>query len=210
MKMVHLLAKGRTNARHTYSRLLGLVIPVGLPSLWRVLQCKYSAKCNFYNVQTWHFLSSYLCHSTLVSLEWFYLFCLHCLLGHRHRKVHAFYRNHTYYTIHVRVKAEPAEGNYATVLSLLFYTIFLGHKMLFYVPVVRYVSKSLSHVWVCDPMDCSPPGSSVHGILQARTLEWIAILFFRASSPLRIGTWVSCIAGRFFTIWATREAVYPN
>ena len=76
-------------------------------------------------------------NSTQVSLEWFYLFCLHCLLGHRHRKVHAFHRNHTCYTIHVRVKAEPAEGNYATVLSLLVYTIFFGHKMLSYVPIVR-------------------------------------------------------------------------
>ena len=36
----------------------------------------------------------------------------------------------------------------------------------------------------CDPMDCSPPGSSVHGILQARTLEWVAISFFRGSSRL--------------------------
>ena len=83
-------------------------------------------------------------NSTQVSLEWFYLFCLHCLLGHHHRKVHAFYRNHRCYTIHIRVKAAPAEGNYATVLSLLFYTIFFGHKMLFYVPIVRmYLSCSV-------------------------------------------------------------------
>ena len=43
----------------------------------------------------------------------------------------------------------------------------------------------------CDPLDCSPPGSSVRGILQARILEWVA----------RDQTWVSCIAGRFFTQW---------
>ena len=55
-------------------------------------------------------------------------------------------------------------------------------------------------------MDCSPPGSSVHGILQGRTLEWIAIPFSRGSSQLRDQTRVSYIAGRFFTIWATREA----
>ena len=45
----------------------------------------------------------------------------------------------------------------------------------------------------CDPVDCSPPGSSGHGILQARTLEWVAILLFRGSSRPRDQTWVSCI-----------------
>ena len=42
--------------------------------------------------------------------------------------------------------------------------------------------KSLSGVWLCDPGDCSPPGSSVHGILQARILEWVVISFSRGSS----------------------------
>ena len=53
----------------------------------------------------------------------------------------------------------------------------------------------------------SPPGSSVPGILQARILEWIAIPSSRASSWPRDPTQVSCIAGRFFTIWAIREAL---
>ena len=57
----------------------------------------------------------------------------------------------------------------------------------------------------CDPMDCSLPGSSVHGILQARILEWVAIPFSRGSSRPKDQTQVSCIAGRFFTIRATRE-----
>ena len=57
-----------------------------------------------------------------------------------------------------------------------------------------------------DPMDCSPSGSSVHGILQARILEWVAIPFSRGSSRPKGQTLVSWIAGRFFTIWATREA----
>ena len=56
------------------------------------------------------------------------------------------------------------------------------------------------------PMDCSLPGSSVHGIFQARILEWVAISFSRGSYWPRVWTQVSCIAGRFFTIWATREA----
>ena len=59
---------------------------------------------------------------------------------------------------------------------------------------------------IFNPMDCSLPGSSLHGTLQARILEWVAISFSRRSSPSRDWTWVSCIAGRLFTVWATREA----
>ena len=59
---------------------------------------------------------------------------------------------------------------------------------------------------LCDPMDCSLPGSSIHGIFQARVLEWVAISFSRGSSWPRNRTRVSHIAGRCFTIWATREA----
>ena len=55
-------------------------------------------------------------------------------------------------------------------------------------------------------MDCSPSGSSVHGILQARILEWVAMPSSRKSSQPRIQTWVSGPAGRLFTICATREA----
>ena len=60
-------------------------------------------------------------------------------------------------------------------------------------------AKSLSRVRLCDPMDCSLPGSSVHGILQARVLRWIAIAFSRGSSRPRNQTRVSRIAGRRFT-----------
>jgi len=56
----------------------------------------------------------------------------------------------------------------------------------------------------CDPMDCNLPGFSVHGTLQARILEWVAISFSRGSSQPRNQTWVSCIAGRF-TNWAMRD-----
>ena len=66
-------------------------------------------------------------------------------------------------------------------------------------------SKSESHIQLFEtPMDLSPPGSSVHGILQARTLEWVATSFSRASSQPSDQIWVSRIAGRFFTLWATR------
>ena len=59
---------------------------------------------------------------------------------------------------------------------------------------------------LCDPTNCSPPGFSVHGILQARILEWIAIPFSRGSSQPRDWTLVSCIAGKFFTTWATGKS----
>ena len=77
-------------------------------------------------------------------------------------------------------------------------------------------TRHLNHWWVVvftqlgltlfDPMDCSPLGSSVHGILQARILEWVTISFSGGSSWPRDRTWVSFTAGRFFTFWATREA----
>ena len=60
---------------------------------------------------------------------------------------------------------------------------------------------------LCNFMDCSLPGSSVHGILQARVLEWVAMPSCRGSSQPRDQTQVSLIAGRHFTVWATREAL---
>ena len=58
---------------------------------------------------------------------------------------------------------------------------------------------------LCDPMDCSPLVSSVHRIPQARILEWAAMFSSKGSSQPRDWTWVSCIAGRSITVWATRE-----
>ena len=63
---------------------------------------------------------------------------------------------------------------------------------------------------LCDPMGCSPPGSSVHGIFQAGVLEWVAISFSRGSSQPRDHTWVSLIVGQCFTIWAIRETLHKN
>ena len=59
-------------------------------------------------------------------------------------------------------------------------------------------------------MDCSLPGFTDHGIFQARVLEWVAIAFSRGSSQPRDQTQVSCIVGRRFTLWATREAQEEN
>ena len=58
---------------------------------------------------------------------------------------------------------------------------------------------------LCDSIDYSPPGSSVHGILQARILEWVTMPSSRESSQFRDHTQVSCIAGEFFAVWAPRE-----
>jgi len=85
-----------------------------------------------------------------------------------------------------------------------------------YYPIILFTKKSTLNIdeHSCtvvsdslDPMDYSLPGSSVHGILQARVLEWVAISFSRGSFWPRDWTWVSCIAGRFFTNWTTREAI---
>ena len=65
------------------------------------------------------------------------------------------------------------------------------------------VARSCPTLW--DPMDCNPPGSSIHGIFQARVLEWGAIAFSRGSSQPRDRSRVSRITGRHFTVWATRE-----
>ena len=67
--------------------------------------------------------------------------------------------------------------------------------------IMRTCSVAQSCLALCNPRDCSPPGFSVHGILQARILEWIAIPFSRGSSRPRDWTLVSRIAGRFFTKW---------
>ena len=67
-----------------------------------------------------------------------------------------------------------------------------------------------SRMTLCDPMDCSLSGFSVHGIFQARVLKWIAISFSKGSSRPRNRTLVSRIAGRRFTVWATREAQKSN
>ena len=89
----------------------------------------------------------------------------------------------------------------------------LFSKTYFGVPVILKMSEWMNESWsimsdslppvVSDSLqDYSVPGFSVHGIFQARILEWVAISFSRGSSWLRGWTWVSCTAGRIFTIWA--------
>ena len=70
-----------------------------------------------------------------------------------------------------------------------------------------YWKSAQSCLTLCNPIDCNlPVGFSIHGIFQVRILEWVAIPFSRGSSQPGDQTQVSLIAGRFFTLWATREA----
>ena len=77
------------------------------------------------------------------------------------------------------------------------------------VRVCLCVLSRFHHVQLRDPMDCSPPGFSVHGILQARILEWVATPSSRESSRPRDWTQISRIAGGFLTVWAAKEAPHP-
>ena len=88
------------------------------------------------------------------------------------------------------------------IMSILTISVFCAKNM------VCVCAKSLqSCPTLCDLMYCKLPGSSVHGIFQARILEWVAMPFSRGSSYSRDRTWVSWTVGRFFIIWATRDMV---
>ena len=95
----------------------------------------------------------------------------------------------------------PACGLFTRLEALS--TLYFGG---FYGGFITWVSEvAQSCPTLCNPMDCGPPGSSVHGIFQARVLEWVAISFSKGSSQPRDRTQVSCTADKCFTIWATRE-----
>ena len=66
----------------------------------------------------------------------------------------------------------------------------------------------LSGVGLCDPMDCSPPGSSVHGIFQAGILEWVVICYSRGFPNPEIESASPALAGRFFTPVSTGKPIY--
>ena len=72
---------------------------------------------------------------------------------------------------------------------------------------VKESESEVTQSWptLCNTVDCSLPCSFIHGILQARILEWVAISFSRGSSQPRDWTWVSHIGGRRFNLWPTRE-----
>ena len=91
-------------------------------------------------------------------------------------------------------------------LLLTIQLVLVGTSLLQAGHEVKWSEVAQSCPTLCNPVDCSLPGSSIHGILQVRILEWVAISFSRGSSRPRDRTWVSHIAGRRFNLWATREA----
>ena len=97
-------------------------------------------------------------------------------------------------------------GDFVQVVSLV-----IGQQFVLTISKWKVkVKVTQSCLTLCDPLNCHPPGSSVHEIFQARILEWVAIPFSRRSSWVRDQTQVSCIADRFFTIWATREVLMTS
>ena len=106
----------------------------------------------------------------------------------------------------------PRDQTWVSCTAARFFTIWATRDTLpckgssqTWVRSYKWVSpQSCPTLW--DSMDCSPPGSSVHGIFQARILEWVAMPSSRGSFQPRDQTQISCIAAGFFTIWATREA----
>ena len=101
-----------------------------------------------------------------------------------------------------------------SVISVLSFVKEKPYHKLFHLCKNPYTNSVLrvrcSVISLCDLMDCSLPGSSVHGILQARILEQVVIPFSRGPSWPRDGTQVSCSAGKFFTVWTTREVQMLN
>ena len=108
--------------------------------------------------------------------------------------------------LNLKKNVYDSSESYESIHSYMYNRI--RHKRLFSLYKLKlYIKVSeVAHLCpiLCNPMDCSLPGSSFHGIFQARILEWVAISFSRSSQP-RDWTWISCIVDRHFTIWATRE-----
>ena len=115
------------------------------------------------------------------------------------------YHQTTTITVTVPVKTLPLECKVRAPVfgSTLAPGDWLGHYCR------EKVSVTQSCLTLCNLMDCSPPGSSVHGDSPGKILEWVATLSSRGSAKSRDQTQVSHIAGRFFPVWATREADHP-
>ena len=94
---------------------------------------------------------------------------------------------------------------YSSTLSLHSYSLYI--RISVYIYMLLFSCCVVSHSFY-DPMDCSLPGSSVYGDLQARILEWVAISSSRRSSWPRDWTRISCIGWWAFYHWATRKALY--
>ena len=102
----------------------------------------------------------------------------------------------------------PHTCTYLSAPSLMRCTGDFSHHLTCTMLAVVFVTQSCPAL--CDPTDCTLPGSSVYGIPQARILEWIAIPFSRGSFWPRDQTRIACTEGRFFTAWATGKTYNVN
>ena len=91
--------------------------------------------------------------------------------------------------------------------SIILQTLTIISFPIFYIFILLVIITQLCSA-LCDPMDYSPPGPSVVGILQARILEWVAIPFSRGSSRPTDQTWLSSIAGRFYCLSCQGSQLY--
>ena len=89
------------------------------------------------------------------------------------------------------------------IVSGLIFRSLIHFEFIFVYGVNWLIEVAQSCLTLCDPMDYSLPGFSIHGIFQARVLEWVVISFSRRSSWFRDQTQVFSISGRWFTFWAT-------
>ena len=100
------------------------------------------------------------------------------------------------------------------IYIVIFFTVFNSHKLFDKYCVLRAVRSLQLCLTLCDPMDCSLPGSFVHGISKARILEWVAIFYSKGSSRPRDQTHVSCVSCGFFTtefmIWSTKSTLLKS
>ena len=146
-------------------------------------------------------------------MKWVYTLLLHVFAAYPcERKILRLDEPHVLHSIHESTFSPLQTLNnapyWALVLEDHFIAVFTSHLLKFLLQgLLREASLhefSQLCLTLCDPMGCSLPGSSVHGIFQARELEWVAISFSRGSSRPGDRTHVSHIAGRLFTVWATR------
>ena len=113
------------------------------------------------------------------------------------------------YIQHLRITYNRKESEKENMYMYICIWMYM-YTLIIYILIHLYIYEWVNEVaqscpTLCDPMACSLQGSSVHGIFQERVLEWVAISFSRGSSRPRDWTQVSRIAGRCFTVWATRE-----
>ena len=111
----------------------------------------------------------------------------------KHKRVrtctHTHTHTHTPHLFHTRWHCQGDRNHYPAVKRHVYMCVLVAQLCL----------------TLCNPVECSPPGFSVHGILQTRILERVAYPLSRQSSWSRVRIWVSHIAGRFFAIWAIEE-----